>query len=353
MFGITMRQGLLILAAVVLIAGAVFVSAALGQQGSGMARAFSILPKDTLSVGYTHWGQITEAVGNTPTTDEEREEFDSQARERDLSTRSVLAGRSQELHEAFGWTLSDLDWDAYGQARAGNVVVIGLSKELPVSEVVDSFRNAGYKQKKGIWQAQSDEFRRAHPDLPTELNNVLVVDRHTLLAGSRSEYVDEVRNTKKTLASKRSMRQASTQVSDAITALVEDGPLGCQKSGFDELDATTLAAARTAVENSRGQLRRYQAAARAIDVEQNGQSMRFVQTFDSAATASNQLRVREDLTVGPFIGRGGDVADALSLDNARADAQSVVLTFDQDVSAATFMDGVGPVLFATCPLPGK
>lgn len=333
--------------AITIIAGTVAASCQIGPQRSGFARAFAVFPPDTISVGYTDWSQIAGVVGTDSATSEGRAAFDSRARERDLSTRSVLAGASDQLYDAFGWSLSDLDWEAYGQSRSGNVVVVGLGSDLAASTVVTSLRKAGYEHASGVWQAQSDTFRRKNPDIPTELNNVVVLDRRTLLVGAQPDYLRSVQNAAKTLAEDRQMRQAANQVSGTATALVQDGPLGCDRAGFDDADDDTAAAAEAAVA-THGRLRDYGAVARAIDVDGARQSMRFAMTFDSAAVASEQLGVRRANARGPWVGRSGDVEDSLRLRSARSDANTVTMTFDHDVAKSAYMDAVGPVLFASC-----
>lgn len=343
----SMIIGLLVTA--VIAGGAVFAAHTVGPRGSGLSRALEVLPSDTLSVGYTDWSRVGDAVGIDPETSGARDEFDDRARERDLTTRSVLGGMSEKLFRAFGWSLSDLDWDAYGQSRAGNVMVMGLGSDLPASKVVESLRKAGYKRSDGIWRARSDEFRRAHPDLPTELNNVMVLNRRTLLVASHPNYLKDVHESSGSLAAQRDIRDAAEAVTGSTTALLRAGSLGCKESRFQDAGETARSAARAEV-GRYGRLRDYRAAARAIDTDNKRQSMRFAMTFDSEATATEQAQVRRKLTRGPFTGRGGDIQDALRLRSARASGDSAVLSFDHDASVASVMDAVGPLIFASCSL---
>src|SRR5699024_9257349 len=80
-------------------------------------------------------------------------------------------------------------------------------------------------------------------------------------------------------------------------------------------------------------------------------TMTFAMAFDSPAAASQQIQVRRDLSSGPFIGRGGQIEEALVLQNARTDEDTGVLRFRHDVETDAFMAAVGPVIFASCAPP--
>lgn len=343
-----LRYVLIVLVTVVVVAGGVALSGQVGAQRSGLARALELLPQDTRSVGYTDWNRVGDVVDVEATSPASREEFDAQARERDLTTRSVLAGRSQDLYAGFGWSLDDLDWDAYGQSRTGSVVVIGLGADLSASSVVESLRQAGYEKSSDIWHASSDEFRRAHPDIPDELNNVAVVNERTLLASTRAGVLQEMRDTSRTAAANRDLSRTADEVRGATAVLLQDGDLACDSAGFDDADPSALEAVRAAERRS-GQLGTYRALARAIDGDRH--TMTFAMAFDSPAAASQQIQVRRDLSSGPFIGRGGQIEEALVLQNARTDEDTGVLRFRHDVETDAFMAAVGPVIFASCAPP--
>lgn len=343
-----LRRVFIALAAVIVIAGGVTLSGNVGPQRSGLARALELLPQDTRSVGYTDWRRVTDVVEVEATSPAAREEFDAQARERDLTTRSVLAGRSQDLYAGFGWSLDDLDWDAYGQSPAGSVLVIGLGTDLSASSVVESLRQAGYEESSEIWQAESDEFRRSHPDIPDELNNIAVVNERTLLAGTRAGYLKDIREATGSAAANRGFRHTADVLRGATAALLQDGGLACDSAGFDDADPSTLKTVRAAERHS-GRLRDYRALARGIDGDRH--TMTFAMAFGSPATASQQIQVRRDLSSGPFIGRGGQIEDALELRSARTSGDTGVLRFRHDVKTDAFMAAVGPVIFASCAPP--
>jgi len=63
--------------------------------------------------------------------------------------------------------------------------------------------------------------------------------------------------------------------------------------------------------------------------------------------------VRARLATGPFIGRYGSIDETLRLSSSVADGSTARMSFAHDPDTDVFMTGTGPVLFATCDLPGS
>ncbi|MEO6470614.1 MAG: hypothetical protein ABIR57_02150, partial [Aeromicrobium sp.] len=88
--------------------------------------------------------------------------------------------------------------------------------------------------------------------------------------------------------------------------------------------------------------------ARALFDDGDNASLRFAMTFDSAPQATRQIALRKQLTTGQFVGRTGQMSDLLTLDSTHTDGPTGWLDFDFNPDTARFMDGEGPLLFATC-----
>ena len=70
--------------------------------------------------------------------------------------------------------------------------------------------------------------------------------------------------------------------------------------------------------------------------------------FSSPGLATDQGRVRERLTTGPFIGRPGAVTDVVTDADVTAEENVTRLSFTRRDGGPSLMDSTGPILFAGC-----
>ena len=75
---------------------------------------------------------------------------------RDLSTRSVIGQHTEELHDAYGWSPADLDWEAYGQAKDGAVMVAQLDGSVSLASVRSHLAKLGYSRDGRVWTIPPD-----------------------------------------------------------------------------------------------------------------------------------------------------------------------------------------------------
>lgn len=307
-----------------------------------LTSALASLPADTRIVGFTHWERIRAALGP-----------DLNAFQRDLSTRSVLQPTADVLEQAYGWSVDDLQWEAYGQAAGSSVTVLRVTAGLSWDVVRDGLRDIGYDGGDDRWSVEAPVLSGlGASDLLAE---VALVPREGLIVLSDTAApvdlaLDVLAGRADSLADDRTAAATAQALAGSDAVLMQAGDLGCESAAIPDGEAVDQAAVAQA---RAGDVVPFVYSGRGITERGSGagldaQSMRFAMTFRSAAQAGEQARVRAALASGPFIGRTGTVEETLRLDTARADGRTAVLELDHDPDSAPFMVGRGPLLFASC-----
>ena len=333
---------------VLLAAGAVAWAAPVWRSGGkpALAAALDAVPRSTLAFSFTDWHAVRDRFpgsgGDVATA----------ASTRDVTSRSVLESTADGLQKTFGWSVDDLAWEAYAQSADSSVLVVRLDDSLPLSTVTKGLRSAGYQRDGDTWTIDAARLRSA--EVSDLLATVHVHAReHVLVASDVAAGVRQadrvMAGRAPALASDPAMARTAQALAGTDAIFVQRGRLGCESTAVSDPEA--LAAAATA-EQRAGRLTTYAASGRAITDRGGsgfaGQSLRFAMTFDDPSVARRQLEVRSALTQGQFIGRTGQVADTLRLDDASTDGSTLTLDFRHDPDTDAFMSGAGAVLFATC-----
>lgn len=336
------------------LAGGWWVSGQASDGRSSLTSALDTLPADTKIAGFTDWARIRDhlALGSASTA-KARASLMNDAEQRDLSTRSAIGQSVEQMHTAYGWSAADLDWEAYGQAGDGAVMVARLGTSVSLATVRAGLRALGYTQDEGVWTAGEGTSATAGNELAATLSTIAIVPRGRLvIAVDRPAYtstvLEVIHHDAPSLLSIRSAAGVAEQLTGSDSALLQDGALICSSSAVQDADTEAKAQARAAVTRA-GRLVRPAFAGRSIDdVSPKSQLMRFAMSFGSPAQAARQLGVRTALASGPFIGRSGRVEDSLDLTRADVSSSTLGMRFVLDPDTATYMTGEGPLLFAGC-----
>ncbi len=314
-----------------------------------LTSAIDVLPASTTIVGFTDWAQIRETLElGTVDTAGERDELTDESAIRDLSTRSVIA-EAGAMHEVLGWSAAEVDWEAYGQDRNGAAAVVRLDGSVSYDAIRSRLREAGYTQDGQVWSSTK---RTGLPDI---MAHVGFVPRQRLIVMSDTKariplMLDVAAGRARSLAGNQAAADTARVLAGSETVLMQGGTLGCETSAVGG-GADKEQQARTAVERAGG-LEPYLFSGRGL-VDRGGsgfsaQRLVFAMTFESAAVASEQARVRERLAAGPFIGRFGQLEETVRLQTSASDGPTLQMAFAHDPETDVFMTGLGPVLFATC-----
>lgn len=319
---------------------------------SSLTAALDTLPADTLVAGFTDWSQIRRQLDlGSASTAAARAALTDDASLRDLSTRSVIGPYTEEVHDAYGWSAADLEWEVYGQARDGAVMAARLDGSVSFASVRSRLTSLGYSEDDGVWTVPEDA--EVSDELASTLGAIALVPRERLIiAADRPAYVltvlETVDRTAPSLLSVRSAADVAGELVGADSALLQSGPFACEATSVEGQEADVQAQARAALQRAGGTVAPL-FAGRALDAgTSTSERMRFALTFGSPAIAARQLEVRTALTTGPFIGRSGRLEDSLALRTSGVRGSTVALGFQHDPDSVAFMAGNGPLLFAGC-----
>lgn len=322
---------------------------------SSLTSALDSLPADTQVAGFTDWAGIRKALGlGSARSVPARASLTNDASLRDLSTRSVLAQNTEAMHDQYGWSPADLDWEVYGQAQDGAAMVSRLDGSVSFESVRSHLRSLGYSRDGRVWTVDP-EGSAGSAELTGTLATIALVPRQRLVvAADRAAYISTVLETidrdAPSLLSVRSAADVAGALGGADTALLQTGSFACEATSLEVQGTDVEAQARAAIVTA-GSLVRPEFTGRALDSgTRSSETMRFALAFRSPSVAAGQLRVRTALASGPFIGRSGRIEDSLVLHASAVRGSVALLRFRHDPDSAAYMTGDGPLLFAGCPV---
>ncbi|MBC7630204.1 hypothetical protein [Aeromicrobium sp.] len=343
-----------LLVVVAVVAGGWWASGKAADTRSSLTSALDSLPADTAVAGFTDWSSIRRALDlGSVSTASARESLAADALTRDLSTRSVIGQFVQEMHRVYGWSAADVDWESYGQAPDGAVMVAKLDDSLSMSTVRDGLRRLGYVQDGDVWNGGPGTAGKVGSDLAATLASVALVPRQRIIvASNRPAYVSSVLGVvdrhQPSLLSVRPAADVAAGLVGLDSVLMQRSSLVCESTGVKEQGPEIVSQAKAAVTRAGG-LEEPTFSGRGIDDgTRTNQLMRFVMSFGPTVDIAGQLRARTALATGPFIGRSGRVEDSLDLTGTDADSSTLTMRFDHDPDSAVYMTGDGPLLFAGC-----
>ncbi|MGA8987606.1 hypothetical protein [Aeromicrobium sp.] len=321
---------------------------------SSLTVALDALPMKTQVAGFTDWAHIRSELGiDMAATTAARAMLADDAALLDLTTRSVIGKYAEEMHDVYGWSAADLDWETYGQAMGGAVMVAQLGTTVSFDEVRARLIKLGYVQEGRVWSLGEGGVPSATPDLVATLKSVILEPRRRLIiapdrAGYVSTVLESIDRDAPSLLANRSAQDVTRQMTGADSALLQAGPFACESTSFTDRGADVEAQARAALERA-GPLAPPRYAGRALyGGPGSKQVMRFVQGFGSPSVATAQLVTRRRLAAGPFIGGAGRIEDSLTLTSAAVQGTTTTLQFNHDPDSVAYMSGNGPLLFAGC-----
>lgn len=332
-------------------AGGYWASVEAGDTRSSLTAALDALPADTLVAGFTDWRQIREHLDiGDATSAADRAALNDNASLQDLSTRSVIGRSVEEMHKAYGWSAANVDWEVYGQAGDGAVMIAHLDDSVSPSDVRAGLRKLNYEQDGRVWNTTVQTPTTG--ELSATLASVAILpDQRLVVAADRATYVSTVLQVidreQPSLLTVRPAERVAAALVGTDSALLQSGPVACRATSLAEQPAEVQAQVATAVARA-GDLEDITFAGRGLGAGAN-QELRFAMSFDSPGEAAAQLRVRTALATGPFIGGTGRIEDSLVATGSSVDGSTVMFRFDHEPDSAAYMGGQGPLLFASCP----
>ena len=356
------------LAAAVVLAMAI-VSGALIARGSGELRspltlALGTLPDVTLTANFTDWRKVRETVNATEVSGDDREAARQRvldaAYDDDLSAASGLAGSAPVMVGRYGWSVLDLDWEVFGQAREGAVIVAELGEAVTPGDVTSGLARLGYTEPDsaadggGVWQGGPDLLARIGVTLTPLLEHVAVLaDQGLIVLSDAPAYVertvDTITSESGGMGGLADVAATAAPLDGAITAIVHRPPRACTVTSYETASSSDreLAAARIA---EVGGLRPHEGLGFGIRQSDRGLELVVVMHFDSAVIADGQREPRTELASGPAIGQGGTYDERFTVaDSEVRDSDLILVLLPVEAHMSLVSDLVSsPLLFTGC-----
>ncbi len=320
---------------------------------SPLEQALDRVPASSLRVAFTDWRQVRERLDAGPlSTDRAIEDFMSRGYDADLTSASSIEEAAVALHDKYGFSPTNADWEAFAQSREGAVMVLQLPDDTDMGRIEANLDRLGYQRPSsdtGVWDGGIDLVAGIDPSISPELQYVVVdADDHLVVTSDSQGYAassaEVVTGDADALGSK--VGELAGRATDPVAGFVWAGDFACEDLSMtstgegDQAEADRLVTRAGGVDPLSGLLISMRGD-RTLDV---------VMEFADDRQAEANLRPRASLFVGPAVASEGSYADDLRLTRSRTDGSAVVLTAKPKEKTGFVLSDVssGPVLFATC-----
>jgi hypothetical protein len=355
-------------AAAVVLAMAI-VSGALIARGTGdlrsrLTQALDTLPQSTLTANFTDWHAIRETLDATDVTsatpEPGRRAVLDAAYGDDLSAVSGLAGSALDMSEPFGWSVFEVDWEAFGQGRQGAVIVAALDEEVDPGPIVAALAELGYQRPDtgaddgGVWRGGPDRLAAVGAALTPMLEHVAVLAEERLVVLSdapayAARTVDTIRGDAGALGDIGEVAMTAEPLERAITTVVHRPPQACAVGSYGDASMADreLAAARI---DAVGGVQAHRGLGFGIERVDDGWELVVSMSFETAADAERDRSPRTALARGPAVGQGGTYEERFDLVSGGIVGTELVLRLrplDDRMSLLSDLAS-GPLLFSGC-----
>ena len=322
---------------------------------SGLGQAMGTLPDDTLRATFTDWEAVRAAVGGEGLdAGSSRRAVDAFLRrgfDRDLVSTSAVADSTVAMRDLYGLSPLDVAWEALGQSRRGQVVVL-RTEDVDLRGVEQRLRSLGYQSPPGgigtggTWAGSADLVATLDPSLTPVFQNVAVLeDRGLVLLSDRADAVTRAADVARGDAEPLDEPGLVAEAGEPVTAVLWASDFACEDLSMSSADAEDQRVAQGLVQDVGG----VSPVTGLVVGRQAGGTIRVVLEFEDDDQASENLQPRVDLAAGEAPGQGGSFADRFTVASGEADGDTVVLDLEPTSAQFVFSDLTsGPVLFATC-----
>ena len=320
------------------------------------ADAMATLPDSTLRSSFTDWAAVGEEV-DVPDLEESTDpdqvsNFLDRAYDLDLTTGSTQLDVVSALATMYGYSLAQVDWEAYGQSRDGSVSVLRLDDSVDFDDVATNLEQAGYDEpddEDGVWRGNADLVSQFETPMGTQQHNVvLLADEQLVLTSDAAPYLEDVRAVVRgdadSLTSVPGVEALVEASDDSTSAQMWTRDFACEDLSMSQADRADQDEAARLVEAAGGST----PLDGLLFAREAGDTATIAMWFDSADDADHDLQPRTDLAQGPAPGQGGDFTERFTLSDSRVDGNLVTMDLRAQTDTLLGDLGQGPVLFATC-----
>lgn len=342
---------------VVLLVAAALIAWRLLDRPTDYERAVGYLPPDTLRVTYTDWAAVRSAAGgenlDAGSPQRQVDAFLDRAFEQDLTSTSALAESAAALADRYGVSPLDASWEALGQSREGQVVVLAVPEGVDLGGVEQRLRRLGYDEpaagpgEGGVWEGSADLVASIDPDLtPVQQNVAVLPDERLVLMSDSPVPVSATADIVHGDASGLDVPVLTDVSAQPVTATLWASDFACEDLSMGSADAEAQRVATSLVDRAGG----VSPLTGLVIARQADRSIVVGMLFETTDRASANLQPRVDLAAGDAPGQGGSFADRFTVTSGERSDRAVVLELMPKKEAKFVFSDIttGPVLFATC-----
>lgn len=334
-------RGLLVRLAVLVLVLALAIAAYVAwPRPTVVERAVGLLPAATQRLTFTDWAGVRSELGKR---------FDDEVAGSDLGAASVVLGASATLEELFGWGPSTIEWEALGQGKDGQVLLVHLGDSADAEKIANSYAEQGYDDPgKGrldgaVWAGGAEVLGTTGLTEAIFGSAALLGDEHLLLLSDSPDFLAKA--VKAAQGGKGLDFAPVRQVDGALAAVGFVGDLACERLSFASADPGAQAEAESLVEEAGGvsPLDGYLVA---LGAER---AWTAVFRYESEDQATRDSRSRQALAGAEDPGQMESYRDLFTVDAAEVEGRDLVLRGRAAESAYAMTETTsGPVLLASC-----
>jgi hypothetical protein len=332
---------------------AVLAAAALwwrATRSTDLERAVALAPHAADRLSWTDWAAVRSELDadlSASSSSTELEDFLDEGFDADLTSTSALVGSAIVLHERFGFSPANVDWELFSQSVDGAEVTLQLPDSADFDEIGDALEELGFERpddEEGVWSGGANLLPDIGPELTPELQYVaLDADDHLVRTSDSKAFLEQ------TLDSDGEQVEGVDDVVEAtgepLSAAIYTGTHACQTLAMSVADEEDQAQADELIAEA-GEVNPVTGFAMSA---QPGGGVRVVLSFEDDDQAKTNADSRSALAGGPAPGQGGDFADRFLVDSVTAADNLVTMELQPKEGAFVLSDlSTGPVLFATC-----
>lgn len=321
------------------------------------------LPESTLRATWTHWAQVRDLADGDDlddrSSDKEVSDFLSRAYDLDLTATSAVVEASSAMHDLYGFSPVNAEWEMFGQSREGAVAMLRLPESADLEQVEANLERLGYTAPNDgagsgsgrVWAGSTDLVASLDPTLSAVMENVVVLpEQRVVLLSDDREYAaasaEVVAGDTDGLGEVEGTSDLAAAVGEPANAVLLASDFACEALGMATADPGDRAVAEELVDAAGG----VSPLAGLVMARDESRSLVVGMHFESSAQASEDLRPRVDLASGDAPGQGGSFAERFRVVEAVAEGSEIVMQLEPVDHGAPVLSDLtqGPLLFASC-----
>lgn len=323
---------------------------------TGILGAIAAMPSAVQRLNFTDWSAVRLEL--RVYRDQEISTMGSwlpKAFDDDLSPVSNMTDSAQLLQRHFGFSPANVQWEAYGQARTGQVEVLQLNDTVSFEDLEDHLEKAGYPKPSattGVWAGGVDRLASIDPSISAEFANiVLLPDEHLVVSSSSLSFlastVATIEGKQKALSSVGSVSAMLNNIDEPAAAVVWTRDFACADLAMSQADTQSQTEAQQAI-TAAGQTTPLVGFTLALGSDG---VLTAAEQFTSTEVAQGDLKARASLATGPEFGRSSsNFSDDFTLESASTKDATILLRMKPRRSGVFPLSSLysGPLVFATC-----